>query len=208
MKIDVRSKESVYITINEVTYYIDDSTNEQIVEIYAEGGKPHDLSTQEGRDTYVKASSKPNKYMAKRKYDEMGNFLGYYAEGGEIEENNGDITVAENKIKDLEFYPNYDAEIIEVGLGKKRVDAQIFFDADGRDYILINDKINYVDDLEISSTYAGGGEISDKIIGIAKTQMSKEIYQCPICDCHNTEAQYDYPHMSECNACGSEWITD
>jgi hypothetical protein len=37
--------------------------------------------------------------------------------------------------------------------------------------------------------------------------MSKEIYQCPICDCHNTEAQYDYPHMSECNACGSEWIT-
>ena len=116
MKIDVRSKESVYITINEVTYYIDDSTNEQIVEIYAEGG--------------------------------------------EIEENNGDITVAENKIKDLEFYPNYDAEIIEVGLGKKRVDAQIFFDADGRDYILINDKINYVDDLEISSTsYAGGGEI-------------------------------------------------
>jgi len=115
MKIDVRSKESVYITINEVTYYIDDSTNEQIVEIYAEGG--------------------------------------------EIEENNGDITVAENKIKDLEFYPNYDAEIIEVGLGKKRVDAQIFFDADGRDYILINDKINYVDDLEISSTsYAGGGE--------------------------------------------------
>ena len=51
MKIDVRSKESVYITINEVTYYIDDSTNEQIVEVdngvnlinyvpdtYAEGG--------------------------------------------------------------------------------------------------------------------------------------------------------------------------
>lgn len=33
MKIDVRSKESVYITINEVTYYIDDSTNEQIVEV-------------------------------------------------------------------------------------------------------------------------------------------------------------------------------
>jgi hypothetical protein len=52
MKIDVRSKESVYITINEVTYYIDDSTNEQIVEVdngeyiinyvpdtYAEGGE-------------------------------------------------------------------------------------------------------------------------------------------------------------------------
>jgi hypothetical protein len=41
-----------------------------------------------------------------------------------------------------------------------------------------------------------------------KTKMSEEIYQCPICDCHNTEAQYDYPHMSECNACGSEWITE
>ena len=34
MKIDVRSKESVYITINGVTYYIDDSTDEQIVELY------------------------------------------------------------------------------------------------------------------------------------------------------------------------------
>ena len=33
MKIDVRSKESVFITINEVTYYIDDSTNEQIVHV-------------------------------------------------------------------------------------------------------------------------------------------------------------------------------
>ena len=34
MKIDVRSKESVFITINGVTYYIDDSTDEQIVELY------------------------------------------------------------------------------------------------------------------------------------------------------------------------------
>jgi ribosomal protein L37AE/L43A len=38
--------------------------------------------------------------------------------------------------------------------------------------------------------------------------MSKEVYQCPVCDCHNTEAQHDYPHISECNACGSEWITE
>jgi len=38
--------------------------------------------------------------------------------------------------------------------------------------------------------------------------MSEEVYQCPVCDCHNTEAQHDYPHMSECNACGSEWITE
>jgi len=32
MKIDVRSETSVYITINEWVYYIDDSTNEQIVQ--------------------------------------------------------------------------------------------------------------------------------------------------------------------------------
>ena len=31
MKIDVRSEESLYITINGWTYYIDDSTNEQII---------------------------------------------------------------------------------------------------------------------------------------------------------------------------------
>jgi hypothetical protein len=62
MKIDVRSKESVYITINEVTYYIDDSTNEQIVEVdngesiisyvpdtYAEGGE---VSEEKAREVY------------------------------------------------------------------------------------------------------------------------------------------------------------
>lgn len=32
MKIDIRSKESVYIQINDYTYYIDDSTNEQITQ--------------------------------------------------------------------------------------------------------------------------------------------------------------------------------
>jgi carbamoylphosphate synthase small subunit len=32
MKIDIKSKDSVYITINNHTYYIDDSTNEQIIE--------------------------------------------------------------------------------------------------------------------------------------------------------------------------------
>ena len=33
MKIDIRSTESVYITINGIVYYIDDSTGEQIFEI-------------------------------------------------------------------------------------------------------------------------------------------------------------------------------
>ena len=32
MKIDIRSESSLYIEINGWTYYIDDSTNEQIIE--------------------------------------------------------------------------------------------------------------------------------------------------------------------------------
>lgn len=36
MKIDVRSKDSVYITINGVVYYIDDSTGEQIIDKWKE----------------------------------------------------------------------------------------------------------------------------------------------------------------------------
>jgi len=34
MKIDIRSKDSLFIEINNITYYIDDSTNEQIIEKY------------------------------------------------------------------------------------------------------------------------------------------------------------------------------
>jgi len=37
MKIEVRSNESVYITINGYVYYIDDSTNEQIINKWKEG---------------------------------------------------------------------------------------------------------------------------------------------------------------------------
>lgn len=36
MKIDVRSNESVYITIGDWVYYIDDSTGEQIIEKWKE----------------------------------------------------------------------------------------------------------------------------------------------------------------------------
>jgi len=32
MKIDIRSDNSLFIELNDYTYYIDDSTNEQIVE--------------------------------------------------------------------------------------------------------------------------------------------------------------------------------
>ena len=32
MKIDIRSKESLYVELNGYIYYIDDSTNEQIIE--------------------------------------------------------------------------------------------------------------------------------------------------------------------------------
>ena len=37
MKIDVRSEESLYITINGWTYYSDDSTNEQIITKWKDG---------------------------------------------------------------------------------------------------------------------------------------------------------------------------
>jgi hypothetical protein len=37
MKIDVRSEESLYVTINGWTYYIDDSTNEQIITKWRDG---------------------------------------------------------------------------------------------------------------------------------------------------------------------------
>ena len=36
MKIDIKSKDCIYITINNHTYYIDDSTNEQIFEKWIE----------------------------------------------------------------------------------------------------------------------------------------------------------------------------
>ena len=34
MNIDIRSENVVYITIGEYTYYIDDSTGEQIIEVH------------------------------------------------------------------------------------------------------------------------------------------------------------------------------
>ena len=98
-----------------------------------------------------------------------------FAKGGELKENNGDIIVPENQIKYLKFNPNFDAEIIEVDLRGKIVDAQIFFDAEGRDYILINDKINYVDDLKINSTYAKGGEMDNNtFVNLLKDNGFKE----------------------------------
>ena len=34
MIIDIRNKNVVYITINDYTYFIDDSTNEQIIQVF------------------------------------------------------------------------------------------------------------------------------------------------------------------------------
>ena len=92
--IDIRSeniKENDVVLLKndeEIDYY--DSTqdrleDEDFEEDYAKGGKMHDLSTQEGRDNYAKSMSKSNPYQAKRKYDKMGNFLGYYAKGGKMQ---------------------------------------------------------------------------------------------------------------------------
>lgn len=38
MKIEVKSENCVYITINEIVYYIDDSTGEQIIEKWKKRG--------------------------------------------------------------------------------------------------------------------------------------------------------------------------
>ena len=35
MKIDIRTNKVVYITIGRWTYYIDDSTNEQIIQVFS-----------------------------------------------------------------------------------------------------------------------------------------------------------------------------
>jgi hypothetical protein len=35
MKIDIRTDKVVYVTIGRWTYYIDDSTNEQIIKVFA-----------------------------------------------------------------------------------------------------------------------------------------------------------------------------
>jgi len=39
-------------------------------------------------------------------------------------------------------------------------------------------------------------------------ENQKGVYECPVCNCSNTEAQEDLTNLSECNKCGSEWITE
>jgi hypothetical protein len=34
MRIDIRTKQTLYIEINDYVYYIDDSTNEQIIDVW------------------------------------------------------------------------------------------------------------------------------------------------------------------------------
>ena len=41
MKIDIRSKDSLYIELNDYVYYIDDSTNEQIIDKWHTYHKPN-----------------------------------------------------------------------------------------------------------------------------------------------------------------------
>ena len=36
MKIDIRSDKSLYVTMDDVTFYIDNSTNERIVDVWEE----------------------------------------------------------------------------------------------------------------------------------------------------------------------------
>ncbi len=41
MKIDIKSKDSLYIELNDYVYYIDDSTNEQIIDKWHTYNKPN-----------------------------------------------------------------------------------------------------------------------------------------------------------------------
>jgi len=63
MKIDKRSEESVYITINGWVYYIDDSTDEQIMDKWREGsvqesGNAFDVETRRAREEMESGNEK------------------------------------------------------------------------------------------------------------------------------------------------------
>ncbi len=49
MKIDVKSKDSVYIIINDWTYYIDDSTGERIVTMWETANPDNTFSIDKSR---------------------------------------------------------------------------------------------------------------------------------------------------------------
>tara|TARA_B100000212_G_scaffold315277_1_gene269373 strand:- start:361 stop:567 length:207 start_codon:yes stop_codon:yes gene_type:complete len=57
MKIDKRSEESVYITINGWVYYIDDSTGEQIMDKWREGSS-FDEETRQAREEMESGNEK------------------------------------------------------------------------------------------------------------------------------------------------------
>ncbi len=63
MKIDKRSEESVYITINGWVYYIDDSTGEQIMDKWRvgserESGNAFDVETRRAREEMESGNEK------------------------------------------------------------------------------------------------------------------------------------------------------
>ena len=60
MKIDKRSEESVYITINGWVYYIDDSTGEQIMDKWREGSS-FDEETRQAREE-MESGKKKSEY--------------------------------------------------------------------------------------------------------------------------------------------------
>jgi hypothetical protein len=55
MKIKITSKKSLYVTIGEWTYYIDDSTNEQIIDKFLT--KPYNNDTKRKGETRKKTAS-------------------------------------------------------------------------------------------------------------------------------------------------------
>ena len=62
MEIDVKSKDSLYININGWTYYIDDSTNEQIIEKWKDETKELHIKENFWNTDYIKELVK-DKYL-------------------------------------------------------------------------------------------------------------------------------------------------
>jgi hypothetical protein len=159
MKIDVRSKESVYITINGVTYYIDDSTNEQIVEVdngeYIISYVP---------DTYAEGAE-----ITKEDIALINKFMGTSVEQDCV----WDILMSVvKKIESIEIGKYYK---IQVDINEEDCVIYGLYNASGKEVIVESSEYEKQDSVKVAiilfikwyeqmkiSTYAGGGEIMTK----------------------------------------------
>jgi len=98
---------------------------------------------------------------------------GMFAKGGSLEFDEGDVIVDNKEFKDLKFYryggekieivnKNQNNQVVSSGYAKIRYDEEM----KDREYIVINDTVYYLDDLEVygfgTSSYAKGGSVPNK----------------------------------------------